>query len=203
MKFIKLQDGMELIILPLPKNNDLFYKEYKGFYMNNYFYSDGSDLHDMIISIVFKNRDLLNTSIFRRYLIVGLLNDELIITNIGHRLFQKINDCLPLINDNFQFKKLNVIIRNTDIGIGMFPNFDHCHFTEDYYDIKYKNLNDYINSLNNDDINCIENFINFNSITNQNNISKLDNIFINKKLGDIKTLIRTYKLNKIKNKCLS
>lgn len=203
MKFIKMEDGMVITFLPLPKDTSLYYKEYKGFYINNFFYSDDSDLHNMLISIIFKNRNILNTSIFRKYLIVGLLNDELILTNIGYKLFQKINECSPLMNDNFEFKKLNVIIKNVDSSIGSLPSFDNSYFTEDYYPIKYKNINDYINSLSNDEINCIENFINFKSLTNQNNIIKLEEIFNKYNIGDIKTLIRTYKLNKIKNKCLN
>lgn len=201
MKFIKLEDGMELTILPLPKYTNQFYYEYRGFYKNGYFYSDNSDLHNIILSTIFKNKQL-DITVFLRYLVVGLLNDQLVLTNIGRKIHDKIDQSLPIIDDNFRFKKLNVVITEVNSSIGKLPNFDNCYFTDDYYPIKYKDLNDYIGSLTENEMNCVENFINSHSLTNKYNIDILDKIFINNKLGDIKSLVRSYKLGKIKSRCL-
>lgn len=203
MKYIKLENGMEITILPLPKNLSMFYYEYKGFYNNEYFYSDNSDLHNKILSIVFDNRHKLNVSIFRKYLIICLLNDQLVLTTIGHKIYEKIKESSPIMDHNFRFKKLKILTSDINIGFTNVLNYDKCYFSDNYYQIKYKNINEYISDLKDDDLNCIENFINTKSLTNEHNYNLLNKMFIDNKLGDIKTLIRTYKIEKVKNKCLN
>lgn len=199
MKQLKLEDGMILTLLPLPLDTDNFCFETKGFFKDHFLYSDNSDLDNEILGIIFKHRDKLfsKTTIFKKYYCYVLYNDQLYITSIGYRLYKLIQDNLPIINNVFEFKKLYIDIKNSS----GYPNYDKSYFFNDYDVInRYYNLEDYLNSLTDDEKNYLPNFLKYNSVTNPKNLNIMNQIFERCGLGDFKSFIRSKKLSKITEK---
>lgn len=214
MRIIKLEDGMNVTILPLPFDVYNFSYLYRGIYTNKYIYSTNSEIDKQIILKIWEINNIgvhrCVSNLFFKYFSYALYCDELVLISYGRKIYEILELNSPLLNDNFQFKKLKVNIELVDSQIGRLNNFDNSYLTHEYYNIKFNNLDEYINSLSISDKFFIQDFLKNNSFTSEHNKKHMMDFFEKNKMGDFNLFIenqklidRRNKILKIKNKCLN
>jgi hypothetical protein len=212
MEFLKLEDGMELTVMPLPFDSNSYFYEYNMIWdiINKKYININpnsiidNNIHGILRKIYFDHyksgkgnfMGIYNFHFVKRFFVYVLYNNELYITNFGVKLKQKLEECSYKYDKKFKFRKMNIQIRM----MGDFPNYDRTTISDNYYNTKYKDLNNYMCSLNDDDFNFINNFMIKNSCTNPNNSEVMSDIFNRLELTDFKIYVRKEKINSIKEK---
>ena len=212
MNNLRLEDGMELMVMPIPFDHKTFLCEYSLIYdgiSRRYIYvNNNSDIDKNIFSTIshqffkFKKNgggdyyQKYNTQNLRRFFVYVLYNNELYITNFGFKLKQKLEECSYGYDKDFKFKKIYLNVKQ----MGSFPNYDYTTISNDYYKTKYTDLNDYLTSLNDKQFNYINNILSNNSCSNPKNYKNMSDIFNRLELNDFMSYLRREKINKIKEK---
>lgn len=209
-KLLKLENEMELFLLPLPIQNDdkiSYYKLSKQVYIGNlgtivkygkYFFKNDSlfdeTAYNSLKNYYWKNRmendKVDGFSFMDRYYSYVLYNNELKIIHFGRKIKDKIDVEEKIYDGFYYFKKLIIKIEKL-IG---YANYDNTYFTDKYYNL-YDKSDLIFDKIKQD--NTLDEYLKKNSYSkNQNEILKL---FQTLGLMDLNAYIRRKKLEKLIN----
>jgi hypothetical protein len=147
----KLEDGMQISVLPFPNTGKCFIKEYRLSINNKLIALPDAVFFKNIYVDIFRqthNKNIKPPGFSQKYYFIGLLNDKLQLFVCGRKIFEIVNNCddkfLIENNNHIKNKKLYVDIKPINMnGYVVLQNYDNSFIDHKYFDTKYDNIGEY------------------------------------------------------------